>query len=107
MIVSTKELFKHAYGKYAVGAYNINNAGGVIGEGMDSEGKEILGQVLAHRRVCGADGRLWGVEVVEHGDRDGGAELALGDGDGAGKRLIVGVGTRRRGAASKNAASTR
>ena len=25
MIVSTKELFKHAYGKYAVGAYNINN----------------------------------------------------------------------------------
>jgi len=26
MIVSTKELFAHAYGKYAVGAYNINNA---------------------------------------------------------------------------------
>jgi len=26
MIVSTKELFEHAYGKYAVGAYNINNA---------------------------------------------------------------------------------
>ncbi len=25
MIVSTNELFKHAYGKYAVGAYNINN----------------------------------------------------------------------------------
>ena len=25
MIVNTKELFKHAYGKYAVGAYNINN----------------------------------------------------------------------------------
>jgi fructose-bisphosphate aldolase class II len=25
MIVSTKQLFKHAYGKYAVGAYNINN----------------------------------------------------------------------------------
>ena len=25
MIVSTKELFQHAYGKYAVGAYNINN----------------------------------------------------------------------------------
>ena len=25
MIVTTKELFKHAYGKYAVGAYNINN----------------------------------------------------------------------------------
>ena len=26
MIVSTKKLFDHAYGKYAVGAYNINNA---------------------------------------------------------------------------------
>ena len=25
MIVTTKDLFKHAYGKYAVGAYNINN----------------------------------------------------------------------------------
>ncbi len=26
MIVSTEELFQHAYGKYAVGGYNINNA---------------------------------------------------------------------------------
>ena len=25
MIVTTKELFAHAYGKYAIGAYNINN----------------------------------------------------------------------------------
>ena len=25
MIVTTKQLFKHAYGKYAIGAYNINN----------------------------------------------------------------------------------
>jgi fructose-bisphosphate aldolase, class II len=25
MIVTTKKLFKHAYGKYAIGAYNINN----------------------------------------------------------------------------------
>ena len=25
MIVSTKQLFGHAYGKYAIGAYNINN----------------------------------------------------------------------------------
>jgi fructose-bisphosphate aldolase class II len=31
MIVSTKELFKHAYGEYAVGAYNINNAEQVMG----------------------------------------------------------------------------
>jgi len=26
MIVTTKQLFEHAYGKYAIGAYNINNA---------------------------------------------------------------------------------
>src|SRR6266498_5097041 len=25
MIVTTKDLFKHAYGRYAIGAYNINN----------------------------------------------------------------------------------
>ena len=25
MIVTTKQLFAHAYGKYAIGAYNINN----------------------------------------------------------------------------------
>ena len=31
MIVSTKELFEHAYGKYAVGAYNINNLEQVMG----------------------------------------------------------------------------
>jgi fructose-bisphosphate aldolase, class II len=31
MIVSTSQLFKHAYGKYAVGAYNINNAEQVMG----------------------------------------------------------------------------
>jgi fructose-bisphosphate aldolase class II len=31
MIVSTNALFKHAYGKYAVGAYNINNAEQVMG----------------------------------------------------------------------------
>ncbi|MCZ4497343.1 MAG: hypothetical protein JWM25_1928, partial [Thermoleophilia bacterium] len=24
MIVTTKDLFEHAYGKYAIGAYNIN-----------------------------------------------------------------------------------
>ena len=26
MIVTTKKLFEHAYGKYAIGAYNVNNA---------------------------------------------------------------------------------
>jgi len=31
MIVTTKELFKHAYGKYALGAYNINNLEQCVG----------------------------------------------------------------------------
>jgi fructose-bisphosphate aldolase class II len=31
MIVTTTELFKHAYGRYAVGAYNINNAEQTMG----------------------------------------------------------------------------
>ena len=31
MIVTTKQLFKHAYGKYAVGAYNINNLEQTVG----------------------------------------------------------------------------
>ncbi len=31
MIVSTKELFEHAYGNYALGAYNINNAEQIMG----------------------------------------------------------------------------
>jgi fructose-bisphosphate aldolase, class II len=31
MIVTTKQLFKHAYGRYAVGAYNINNLEQTVG----------------------------------------------------------------------------
>jgi fructose-bisphosphate aldolase class II len=31
MIVPTKQLFAHAYGKYALGAYNINNLEQVMG----------------------------------------------------------------------------
>ena len=31
MIVTTKELFQQAYGKYAVGAYNINNLEQTVG----------------------------------------------------------------------------
>jgi len=31
MIVSTNVLFKHCYGKYAIGAYNINNAEQIMG----------------------------------------------------------------------------
>ena len=31
MIITTKELFQHAYGRYAVGAYNINNLEQTVG----------------------------------------------------------------------------
>ncbi|MBQ9455919.1 MAG: class II fructose-bisphosphate aldolase, partial [Thermoguttaceae bacterium] len=31
MIVTTTELFKQAYGKYAIGAYNINNMEQAVG----------------------------------------------------------------------------
>src|SRR3990172_5927706 len=31
MIVTTKQLFRHAYGRYAVGAYNINNLEQTVG----------------------------------------------------------------------------
>ena len=45
MIVTTKELFKHAYGKYAVGAYNINNLEQTMGlfrGNMDSRAPFII-----------------------------------------------------------------
>jgi fructose-bisphosphate aldolase, class II len=45
MIVSTKQLFKHAYGQYAVGAYNINNAEQAMGlfrGNMDSKAPFII-----------------------------------------------------------------
>jgi len=45
MIVSTEKLFKHAYGKYALGAYNINNAEQIMGlfrGNMDSQAPFML-----------------------------------------------------------------
>ncbi len=40
MIVTTKELFDQAYGKYAVGAYNINNLEQTIGLFRGNLGKK-------------------------------------------------------------------
>lgn len=45
MIVTTKELFKAAYGKYAIGAYNINNleqAMGLFRGNLDSQAPFII-----------------------------------------------------------------
>ena len=45
MIVTTKKLFKAAYGKYAIGAYNINNleqAMGLFRGNLDSQAPFII-----------------------------------------------------------------
>lgn len=45
MIVTTKQLFQHAYGKYAIGAYNINNLEQTMGlfrGNMDSQAPFII-----------------------------------------------------------------
>jgi fructose-bisphosphate aldolase class II len=45
MIVTTKKLFEAAYGKYAVGAYNINNleqAVGLFKGNLDSQAPFII-----------------------------------------------------------------
>jgi fructose-bisphosphate aldolase, class II len=45
MIVTTKQLFKLAYGKYAIGAYNINNLEQTMGlfrGNMDSKAPFII-----------------------------------------------------------------
>jgi fructose-bisphosphate aldolase, class II len=45
MIVTTKTLFEHAYGKYAIGAYNINNAEQTMGlfqGNLDSQAPFII-----------------------------------------------------------------
>lgn len=68
MIVTTKELFGHAYGKYAVGAYNINNAEQTMGlfRGcMDSKAPFIIqiskgarsytDKLMLEAMICAAD----------------------------------------------------
>ncbi|HQE92982.1 MAG TPA: ketose-bisphosphate aldolase [Anaerolineae bacterium] len=45
MIVTTKQLFRHAYGKYAIGAYNINNLEQTMGlfrGNLDSQAPFII-----------------------------------------------------------------
>ena len=46
MIVTTAQLFKHAYGKYAVGAYNINNAEQAMGLLPDLRAPSLPGLLL-------------------------------------------------------------
>ena len=49
MIVTTKELFRHAYGKYAVGAYNINNLEQTVGLFRGNLGKSKTNEESGQR----------------------------------------------------------
>ena len=86
MIVSTKELFAHAYGKYAVGAYNINNAEQIMGlfrGNMDSKAPFIVqlskgarsytDEILLEAMIRAADeifpDAIFAVHL-DHGDED-------------------------------------
>jgi len=53
MIVSTKEMFKHAYGKYAIGGYNINNAEQTMGlfRGCVESGSPFIVQISKGARA--------------------------------------------------------
>lgn len=88
MIVTTSELFAKAYGKYAVGAYNINNLEQTVGlfrgnlgivnsndEPVDFDprtaGKPFMAayaQYIAHKnRQLGSAGQLEGVRAALRG----------------------------------------
>jgi fructose-bisphosphate aldolase, class II len=52
MIVTTKELFRHAYGRYAVGAYNINNLEQTVGLFRGNLGKSEKNEEPARPELC-------------------------------------------------------
>ncbi len=86
MIVTTKELFKHAYGKYAIGAYNINNLEQTMGlfrGNMQSKAPFILqiskgarsytDKRMLEAMIRGADGMFPDALVavhLDHGDEN-------------------------------------
>jgi fructose-bisphosphate aldolase, class II len=86
MIVTTKQLFEHAYGKYAIGAYNINNLEQTMGlfRGcLDSKAPFIIqiskgARSYTHKRML--EGLIRGAEDIfpdsifavhiDHGDEE-------------------------------------
>ena len=68
MIVTTAQLFKHAYRKYAVGAYNINNLEQTIGLFRGTSGR-FTGYSVAEETSSPGSGRLLSSAV----DADGAA----------------------------------
>ena len=86
MIVTTKELFAHAYGKYAIGAYNINNLEQTMGlfqGNVDSKAPFIVqlsqGRALLHRTSAMLEAMIKTADEIfpeaifavhlDHGDR--------------------------------------
>ena len=51
MIVTTNDLFRHAYGKYAVGAYNINNLEQTVGLFRGNLGKSKSNEEASNRAL--------------------------------------------------------
>lgn len=86
MIISTKELFKHAYGDYAIGAYNINNAEQIMGlfqGNIDSQAPFIIQLSKGARKYTDKrllEGMIRSAEVIfpeaifavhiDHGDEE-------------------------------------
>ncbi len=51
MIVTTNDLFRHAYGNYAVGAYNINNLEQTVGSKWSVDHHTRWSVPLAYHRL--------------------------------------------------------
>ena len=68
MIVTTSELFQQAYGKYAVGAYNINNLEQTVGmfRGQDV-GKKLVGDAALWNGIRKIDGHA--LKLAQRPDR--------------------------------------
>ena len=49
MIVTTADLYQIAYGKYAMGAYNVNNLEQILGMRPIARGQTSLGQKVLLR----------------------------------------------------------
>src|ERR671928_227877 len=88
MIVPTKKLFEVAYGKFAVGAYNINNAEQTMGlfRGCVASAAPFIIQISkGARRNTDTDGRLVWTRVHREYFRDKPADF---DFRGPGKLFI-------------------
>ena len=75
MIVTTKQLFKLAYGKYAIGAYNINNMEQTLGlfQGCLASQSPFIVQLSKGARKYANTKMIQNIEIT-HIRRDGGTQ---------------------------------